>query len=147
MHIERVNSAYRLGFGIALVYLLWAQLPNIRTVVNLAVSGARQSQTVAAAQPDQVTAANLEAQLRQSKQRNKLSAEYLEVQLLQSKHFAWNSQLRCVVAARDWDYVCTYMPTPLQSRTRLQFGVDVDATHWVTVSDVVPAETILPPPK
>jgi len=147
MHIERVNSAYRLGLGIALAYLLWAQFPNIRTFVNLAASGARQSQAVAAAQPNQVSAANFAAQLRQSKQRNKLSGEYLEVQLLQSKHFAWNSQLRCVVAARDWDYVCSYLPTPLQSRTRLQFGVNVDATRWLKVSDVVPAETILPPPK
>ena len=129
MHIERVNSAYRLGLGIALLYMLWTLAPNIRSLANLAVSGARHSQTLDAAQRNKLSAANLESALRQSKQ------------------FAWNTQLRCEIAARDWDYVCSYMPTPLQSQTRLQFGVNVDATRWVKVSDVVPIETILPPPK
>jgi hypothetical protein len=128
MHIERVNSAYRLGLGIALLYLLWTLAPNLQSYANLVVRGAHQSQSVKA-------------------QRNKLSAVNLESALRQSKQFGSNSQLHCEPAAQDWDYVCSYMPTPLQSTTRLQFGVSVDATRWVKVSGVVPMGTILPSPQ
>jgi len=39
------------------------------------------------------------------------------------------------------------MPTPAQSTTRLQFGVDGDAKRWVKVSGIVPMGTALPPPQ
>jgi hypothetical protein len=55
--------------------------------------------------------------------------------------------LRCTPAARDWDYVCSYMPTPLQSATRLEFGVTVDEKQWVKTSPIVPAGTVIPPPR
>ena len=127
MHIERVNSAYRVGLSIALLYMLWLMIPDVRRVGDLIVNGARRSRA-AASQPKKLTAADLESAL------------------WQSKRFALNSQLRCETAARDWDYVCSYLPTPLQSQTRLQFGVTVDATQWVEVSSVVPVETMLPRP-
>jgi hypothetical protein len=128
MHVEDFNSAYRLGLGIALLYLLWIMVPDVKRVANLVVAGARQSQANAS-------------------QSTKLSAANLEAALWKSKRFALNSQLRCETAARDWDYVCSYLPTPLQSQTRLQFGVNVDATQWVKVSEFVPFETTLPPPR
>jgi hypothetical protein len=80
-------------------------------------------------------------------QQRKLSPAALESLLIRAKQFAPNSGLRCNPAARDWDYVCSYMPTPLQSKTRLEFGVTVDEKRWLNVSRVVPAGSILPPPR
>ena len=127
MKAERFHSAYRLGLGIALVYLLWLLVPAVRAYTSLVVSTARQSRTTIAAQRPKLTAANLESTLRRE------------------PAFGPNSQLHCEPAARDWDYVCNYLPTPLQSRTRVQFGVSVDAVRWVKLSRVVPMGTILPP--
>jgi hypothetical protein len=127
MDAERFQSAYRLGIGIVLVYVLWLLVPEVRGYTNLVVSTARQSRTAAAAQRPRLSAANLESALQRE------------------PAFGPNSQLHCEPAAREWDYVCNYLPTPLQSRTRLQFGVSVDAVRWVKVSRVVPMGTILPP--
>jgi hypothetical protein len=82
-----------------------------------------------------------------SAQRHKLSTVDLVSQLKQHKQFAGRSQLHCERAVRDWDYVCSYMPTPLQSKTRLQFGIAVDSTRWVQVSRAVPMGTIIPSPQ
>jgi len=129
MNPERFHSAYRLGLGIVLVYVLWLLVPEVRGYTNLVVSTARQSRMVTAAQHPKLTAADLESALRRE------------------PAFRANAQLHCEPAARDWDYVCNYLPTPLQSPTRLQFGVSVDAVRWVKVSRVVPMGTILPPPR
>jgi hypothetical protein len=132
MDPERFNSAYRLALGIALIYFVWTMLvPRALIYADLVVSTARRSQTVNAAQAHKLSAPNLESALREAKQ------------------FGPNSQLHCDYepAAPDWDYVCSYMPTPLQSTTRLQFGANVDATRWVKVSRVVPMGTILPRPQ
>ena len=126
MDVERFPSPYRVGLGIALVGILWLLVPEVRGYTSLVVSTARQSRTAAAAQ-------------------RKLSAANLESALQREPAFGPNSQIQCGPAARDWDYVCNYLPTPLQSRTRLQFGVSVDAVRWVKVSRVVPMGTLLPP--
>jgi hypothetical protein len=127
MDPERFHSAYRLGLTIAILYVL---VPNAIRYANLVVSNARRSQTLNA-------------------QSHKLSSADLEAALRGAKQFGPNSQLDCnhEPAAPDWDYVCSYMPTPLQSPTRLQFGVNVDATRWVKVSRVMPMGTILPRPQ
>ena len=138
MDVERFNSAYRLALGITLLYVLWMLVPTVLSYTDLVVSTARRSQAV---NPPQHR-----SQAANPAQHRKLSAVNLESALRQSPQFGPNSQLRCGPAGRDWDYVCSYMPTPLQSSTRLQFGVNVDATHWVKVSRVVPMGTILPPP-
>lgn len=126
MDVERFPSPYRVGLGIALVGILWLLVPEVRGYTSLVVSTARQSRTAAAAQ-------------------RKLSVANLESALQREPAFGPNSQIQCEPATRDWDYVCNYLPTPLQSRTRLQFGVSVDAVRWVKVSRVVPMGTLLPP--
>jgi hypothetical protein len=67
--------------------------------------------------------------------------------LLESKQFPPESQPRCQPAARDWDYVCSYIPDPRRSSARLQFGLDVDATRWIKVSSIVPLGTQVPGPQ
>jgi len=61
---ERFNSAYRLGLGIALAYVVLLMLvPRIAGYTNLVVSTTRRS-----AQRQKLSAANLESVLRQEKQ-------------------------------------------------------------------------------
>lgn len=133
MHIERVNSAYRLGVVIALLYAIWAVFPvvfpHIRTYVDVVAHSARPSEISPATRDGKLSAANLEAALKQGNQ------------------FGPSPEFQCIPAARDWDYVCSYMTSPLQSRKRLQFGVRVDATRWVMVSSIVPMGTVVPPPQ
>lgn len=126
---ERFNSAYRLGIGIVLIYVLWQLVPSVLSYTQLVGDATRYSRKAAAAQ------------------HQKLSAAKLESALVQLKQFGPNSQLHCTPADGGWDYVCSYLPTPLQSQTRLQFGVTVDATHWVKISRVVPMGTVVPPPR
>ena len=128
MDAERFHSAYRFALGIVLVYVVWLLIPEVRSYASLVVSTASYSRAAAA-------------------HRIKLSAVNLESALRREPQFGANSEINCEPAARDWDYVCTYLPTPLQSRTRLQFGVRVDATRLVKVSRVVPIGTILPSPE
>jgi hypothetical protein len=129
MDTERFNSAYRFALGIVLVYVLWMLVPQVAQYTQLVAGGTRRSQTREATARQKLSAANLESALRQA---HRLGAD---------------SQLRCEAADRDWDYVCSYIPTALHSRTRLQFGVDVDAKRWTKVSSVVPVETAVPPPQ
>ena len=134
MHIERVNSAYRLGIAIALVYALWTifpvVFPHVRTYFNVVAQNARQSQVSPPTRID-----------------GKLSAAKLEAALEQAKPFGPNPEFHCVPAARDWDYVCSYTATTPQARKRLQFGVAVDATRWLKVSSIVPIGAVVPPPQ
>ena len=130
MDSERFRSAYRVGLGIALIYIVvWMLVPRVLSYSRVVVGGARQSQKVNAPREP------------------KLSAPLLEAALRRTDRFGPNSRLNCEPAARDWDYVCSYLPTPLESTTRLQFGVSVDAARWVSVSRVVPMGTIVPPPE
>jgi len=76
-------------------------------------------------------------------QLHKLSAADLQTAYLQARVVTPEADLRCT---RDWDYVCSYMPTPLKSKTRLEFGVMVDETHVLQTSRPVPEGTILPFP-
>jgi hypothetical protein len=126
---ERFHSAYRLALGIVLVYVLLMLVPQVVQFSQLVAGGARRSQARQAAAGPKLSAANLESALRQA---HGLGAD---------------SQLRCKPADRDWDYVCSYIPTALHSRTRLQFGVDVDAKRSTKISSVVPVGTAVPPPQ
>ena len=126
MHIERLNSACRVGLAIALVYALWTLGRNVLIYADLVRRGA---QPPAAARGP------------------KVSADKLESMLIEAKQFAPDSQLDCQPADKHWDYVCTYLPTPRQSRERLQFGISVDAARWVEVSRIVPMGTIIPAPR
>jgi hypothetical protein len=129
MHIERVNSAYRLAFIIAFVYAVWTFAPvvgpHVRTYFEVVAANSRRSVAV---------------------QPGKVSARFVEA-TLEPNGFQPGSQLRCVLADRNWDYVCSYMPAPRQSRTTLQFGVTVDATQVLQVSRAVPLGSEIPPPK
>lgn len=129
VHIERVNSAYRLAFILAFIYALWrfgpVVGPHVRTYFEVVAANSRRSVAV---------------------QPGKVSARYVEA-TLQPNGFQPDSQLRCVAADQSWDYVCTYMPAPRQSRTTLQFGVTVDMTHVLQVSRAVPLGSEIPPPK
>lgn len=129
MDAKRFNSAYRLGLGIAILYVVAMLIPHVVSYADFVVSGAHRART------------------RGTSQQQKLSAAKLESDLRQAKPFGPDSQLRCKAAVRHWDYVCSYLPTPRQSSTRLQFGVNVDATRWVKVSRVMPMGTSLPPPQ
>jgi hypothetical protein len=110
-----------------LVYVLLALMPEIRAYADLVIPTSRNSRTAAT-------------------QQRKLSSADLESALIRAKPFAPNSGLRCNAPVRDWDYVCSYMPTPLQSTTRVEFGVTVDEKRWLGVSRIVPAGSVLPPP-
>jgi hypothetical protein len=124
---ERFNSAYRVALTIVLVYVLWALVPQVGAYADLLTRTTRESRRTT-------------ARLR------KLSATDLEAELIRAKQVSPNAGLHCTRADRAWDYVCSYMPTPLQSKTRIEFGVIVDEKRWLSVSRVVPAGTMLPPP-
>jgi len=123
-----LNSAYRITLTITLIYVLWMLVPQIGAYTSLVVRTTQQSHKTT-------------AQLR------KLSAVDLQAELVRTGSIAPTAGLRCTRAARNWDYVCSYMPTPLQSTTRLDFGVMVDEKRSVKISGVVPEGTNLPPPQ
>jgi hypothetical protein len=128
MDSERLYSAYRLGIGITLLYVVVHLVAAVGNYATLVVGIAQHSQGTNSAQP-------------------KLSAANLESALLRARQFRPDSQLHCESGSQGWDYVCNYMPTPTQSPTRLQFGVNVDAMRWLQVSPMRPAGTNLPPPE
>jgi hypothetical protein len=128
MDSERYNSAYRVGMGIAILYVVWLLVPALGNYAKLVVGNAHHSQQANSAQP-------------------KLSAGELESALLQAKQFRADSELHCESGKQGWDYVCSYMPTPTQSSTRLQFGVNADAMRFLRFSPMAPAGTSLPPPE
>ena len=132
MHIERVHSAYRLATIIALLYALWVVTPtvwpHVVTYGELIAGSARASRS-ANADP------------------NKLRAPVLEAMLQQSGHFPADSEPHCQPLSPEWDYVCSYMPAPLQSRARLRFGVNVDSQRWTKVSSIVGESTPVPAPQ
>ena len=137
MEPERLTSAYRLGLAITLIYVLWLILPQAIGFTRFVVSSAPRSEAPTAAPRSQTPNAP----------GNKLSATGLESALLQSKRFGPAPQLHCESGAQAWDYLCSYLPAPKQSTTRLQFGVNVDAKRWVKVSGIVPVGTAPPPPQ
>jgi len=144
-------------------------LPAIRTYIRLVADSGHQSQQANLAPPRSSSMNPVQPQLpstratphlspsvnveqRQSPtagaaQQSKLSATGVEIALRREPQFRPESQLRCRAASRGWDYICSYMPTPLLSPTRLQFGVRVDAMRWVELSRVVPAGAIVPRPQ
>jgi len=128
MDVTRIHSAYRTALSIAPIYVLWMIVPHAIRYTSLVAGGARRSQAEAAPL-QKMSAANLASALREA---NRLGED---------------AQLRCEPAGRDWDYICSYIPTALQSKTRLHFGVNVDAKHWINVSSVVPVGTAIPPPR
>jgi hypothetical protein len=137
MNAQRFNSAYRLALGIVLVYVLWMIVPHAVAYAKLVGGGARRSQNA------RVQRQNPSAVQRQNQ---KLTAPQLVALLVQTNQVAPNAELQCTAARRDWDYVCSYMPKPLASPRRLQFGLNVDATRWTKVSRHMPmGAAVLPP--
>lgn len=128
MDSQSYNSAYRLGIGIALLYAVWQLVPAVGKYATLVVDTAQHAQELKSTQP-------------------KLDAANLESALLRAHQFRPDSQLHCESGSQGWDYVCNYLPTPTQSPTRLQFGVNVDKMRWLQVSPIRPAGTNLPPPE
>lgn len=121
------NSAYRTGLTLVLLLVLWMLIPHVRAYVDLVMQNTRESRKITA-------------------QLHKLSATDLQTAYLQARIVSPRAGLRCTRAERDWDYVCSYMPTPLQSQTRVEFGVIVDDARVLKTSRAVPEGTILPPP-
>lgn len=119
------NSAYRIAMVIVLIYVLWALVPHLRAYSALVMRTGQESRATTA---------------------RKMSAADLEAHLIDARIVSQNAGLRCTRAPRDWDYVCSYMPTPLQSQTRVEFGLIVDEKRWLNTSRTVPAGTTLPPP-
>ena len=122
------HSAHRLALKIVLALVLLALIPQVRAYADLVIRTTRDSRSLAARQ-------------------RKLSAADLESSFAHANRLPPNAELRCKPADRDWDYVCSYMPTPSQSKTRLEFGATVDEKRWVDASPVVPAGTMIPPPR
>jgi len=161
--ISRSSMRYapfaRLGLGIAVVYATWMYLPSLRTYAKLVQDSERLSQQANATQRrlplvnpalPRLPPANATQRVSppvNTAQGSKLSATGLEIALQREPQFRPESQLHCKKATRGWDYTCSYMPTPLLSPARLQFGARVDATSWVELSRVVPAGTIIPRPR
>lgn len=135
---EGFLSAYRFGLKIALFCVLLALIPQIRSYADLVIPTARDSRSISAPQ---------EKPTQEKPAQGKLSAANLELQFARASRLAPNADLRCKPADRGWDYTCSYLPTPLQSTTRLEFGISVDEKTWVRVSPVVPAGTTIPPPR
>ncbi len=129
MDAVRFNSAYRTALGIVLVYVLFMLVPNVVQYTQLVAGGVHEQKE------------------REARARRKLSATDLAALLAQANRLGADAQLRCEPAARDWDYVCSYLPTELKSPTRLHFGVTVDLKRWTSVSSIVPVGTPIPPPK
>ena len=55
-----MQSAYRLGLKIALAYVLWALIPEVRAYTNLVIETARESRAIKA-QQQKLSAADLES--------------------------------------------------------------------------------------
>ena len=125
---ERFNSAYRAIVTIVLLYVCWTLIPHVQAFADLLTQQTRESRRIT-------------AQLR------KLHAADLQAEYLRARIVSPNAGLRCTPAEHDWDYVCSYMPTPLQSKARLEFGVIVDETHVLQTSRRVPEGTPLPSPQ
>ena len=129
MDAARFNSAYRTVLGIVLVYVLFMLVPHVVQYTKLVAGGTRPSKA------------------REAGPRQKLSAPDLAALFAQANRLGADAQIRCEPATRDWDYVCSYIPTALKSQTRLHFGVTVDLKRWTKVSSIVPVGTPIPPPK
>ena len=148
---DRRHSAYRIGLGIALVYFVVVYLvPSALNLSNMLMQTSQnshrflqESRRFIAQQPNLSGAVQNEHKLRATE--HKLSAVDLESMMRRQPQFAGPAQLHCTPAVRDWDYVCSYLPIPLQSKTRMQFGIAVDSTQWVGFSYVVPMGTAIPP--
>ena len=125
---ERFNSAYKAILTIALLYVFWVLIPHVQAFADLLTQQTRESRKITA-------------------QLHKLHAADLQAEYIRARIFSPNAGLRCTPSEHDWDYVCSYMPTPLKSKTRLEFGVIVDETHVLQTSRRVPEGTALPSPQ
>lgn len=121
-------SAYRAVLTIALIAVLLMMVPYVRAYAALVIHTTQDSRKITA-------------------QLHKLSAADLQAEYLRARIVTPNAGLRCARAERDWDYVCSYMPTPFKSKTRLEFGVIVDETRVLKTSRTVPEGTTLPSPQ
>src|SRR5512138_976856 len=105
MDAERFNSARRFALGCVLVWVLYSLAVNLFDFTDNFVLQPKRMRDAAAAR------------------RQRMDAPELEVLLRKEQVVPGGSPLHCESAPRDWDYVCSFMPTPMQSRTQLRFGV------------------------
>lgn len=128
------SSLYQLAARIILVGLLLVLspvfIPYIPAYVHLVMQNARQSRAAVAPKPPQ-----------------KLGAGALESNFVRINHLPPNAGFHCTPAVRDWDYVCTYAPSPSKSLARLEFGVIVDDKRVLKVSPMLSAGKPLPSPQ
>jgi hypothetical protein len=129
VNADGFNSASRFALGCALVWVLNSLAVNLFNFGSLFLLKANRTQVADAVRYQKLRAPRLESLLREG------------------KVVPPDSQLHCRPAAQDWDYLCSYMPTPTQSHTRVRFGIIVDSVRWVEVSRIVPMSADVPPPR
>ena len=113
----------------ACIYVVWAVAGNAVQLSTLI----RGTQAFLP-QHKEVTPANLEAQLKQQHVFGLVNQP--------------GNDLRCEKTTGDWDFVCTFAPTPRSSNTHVHFGVTVmgDGRIFET-SRLTPIATNLPKPE
>jgi hypothetical protein len=139
--------------AIVLVYFLWLRLPNIIAYATVVRDSSRQLERTKVAGPSMRSADIAKAvqdvkeeAARKQASIGKVTARTLESQFVQKRVVSQGARIHCDPVAAHWDYVCTYLPTPKTSSTRVQFGVQVDRTSWVQTSPIVPEGTDIPAP-
>ena len=75
----------------------------------------------------------------------KISAQELESQLIQASGYFADAKLRCEPTTAGWDYICSYTPSDQTPFLRLHFGVNVDSTRMLQISQTVPLGVPIPP--
>ena len=120
--------ASRLLFTIMLVGVIVLLIPEISAYVDLLRHTSQNSRAVSA-------------------QQSKISATELASTFTRAQRIPAKADFRCRPADHDWDYVCSYMPTPSQSKTRVEMGFVVDSKRWLKASGIVPEGTTIPPPR
>jgi hypothetical protein len=129
MNSDPFQSAYRIALGGLLLWVLWGLAGNVFGFSTLIIQ-MHDSNAAAVAAASQ-----------------KMSAASLEAELTRMKLVPAASGIHCTSALPEWDYVCSYMPTPTQSKTRLHLGLNVNATQWLEASGSVPEDADVPPSK
>jgi hypothetical protein len=140
-------------------YVAWPFLPNIIAYAGVVREISRQQPPSSVAAPmvvpsvpslrDVATTGRRarEDAARKQASLGKINARQLESQLVEKNIVSRAAHIHCNPSMSTWDYVCSYLPTPRATSTRVQFGVQVDKKRWVEMSPIVPEGTTLAPPK
>src|SRR5437016_6210343 len=109
--IERIYGAKRIVLGLLLAWVVWSLAGNLVGFTSLIVKSSNESHAIVAAQ------------------RWTHSAEVLESKLNDTNAFGLVAQaganLHCATSTGQWNFECSFTPTPRTSTTRVQFGVNV----------------------